>query len=301
RVVTPFGQRIRVRAQALNVPSIETEITVYDGIRRVDFTNRIRKDEVRSKEAIYFAFPFKVTPPQLAYEIQNTWIRPNVDQLPGACRDWFTTQNGVVAKDSELAIAWATPDSPLITLTDINRGRWFKNLEIANGHVFSYPINNYWASQGGEFTFRYFLSTARGLTQSQLAASSGDTRSPLITYNYFETGNVQLEAAKRRMPPIEGQFLKLTSAHANITAFKQAEDGNGYIVRVRETGGESGSVTLESPALPLAAAWLTNGAEENSKTLPISKNKVEFILKPHTFVTLRLSFTSASKTLSASR
>ena len=307
RTVTPYGQRIRVRARAQNVPVIDTEITVYNDIRRVDFTNHIRKDEVRSKEAIYFAFPFRVSPPELAYEIQNNWIRPNVDQLPGACRDWFTTQNGVVARDKDLSIAWATPDSPLITLTDINRGLWLKHLNISNGHVFAYPINNYWftnyrASQGGDMTFRFFVSTGRTLNQSALGAFSGDTRNPLIAYNYYDTGNVKLEAAKRPMPAPEGQFLKLAAGgHASITAFKQAEDGNGYIVRIRETGGESGSVSLECPARPITAAWLTNGVEENSRALPISKNKVELALKPYTFVTLRLSFTSASRTLSASR
>ncbi len=306
RVSTPYGQRIRTRSRAMNVPSIETEITVYNDIRRVDFSNHIRKDEVRSKEALYFAFPFRVTPPELAYEIQNNWIRPNLDQLPGACRDWFTTQNGVVARDKEISIAWATPDSPLITLTDINRGRWLKHLDLTNGHVFSYPINNYWftnyrASQGGEFTFRYYVSTGRTLTQSQLAAFSGDTRAPLIPFNYYDTGNVRIEAAKRALPAVEGRFFNLASSHAAITAFKQAEDGNGFIVRVRETGGEGGTAALESPALPLAGVWVTNGVEENSRALPIRKNKVEFALKPYTFVTLRVSFTSGSRTLSASR
>ncbi len=305
RAVTPYGQRIRVRARAHNVPSIETEITVYDGIRRVDFSNRIRKDEVRSKEALYFAFPFRVSPPELAYEIQNNWIRPNADQLPGACREWFTTQNGVVARDSGLAIAWATPDSPLITLTDINRGYWLKHLNIANGHVFSYPINNYWftnyrASQGGEMTFRYFLSTGRALTGSQLGAFSGDTRSPLIAYNYYDTGNVRVEAVKRPMPAAEGRFLTLGSTHGAITAFKQAEDGNGYIVRVRETGGQDGTATLELPAFPLAAAFLVNGVEENLRPLPIRGNQVQFALKRHTFATVRLSLAPKPKSVGPS-
>jgi hypothetical protein len=48
-----------------------------------------------------------------------------VIKMPGACRDWFTTQNvGGVARDNQVAIAWATPDAPLVTLTDINRGLW---------------------------------------------------------------------------------------------------------------------------------------------------------------------------------
>ena len=128
-VVENLGLSIRIRAQTKNVPSIEAEITLYDTPKRVEIINRIHKDEVRTKEAVYFAFPFRVSPPELAYEIQNAWVRPNVDQLPGACREWFTTQNVVTARDAGITIAWATPDSPLMTLTDINRGRWLKHLD----------------------------------------------------------------------------------------------------------------------------------------------------------------------------
>jgi hypothetical protein len=110
---------------------------VYDLLKRVDIVNRIHKEEIvgpqprlRPREGVYFAFPFAASPPDLAYQIQNTWVRPNVDQLPGACREWFTTQNVVVARDAEVSIAWATPDAPLITLTDINRGLWLKHLEL---------------------------------------------------------------------------------------------------------------------------------------------------------------------------
>lgn len=48
------------------------------------------------------------------------------------------------ALDPFLAIAWASPDAPLFTLTDINRGLWLKHLDIRNGYLFSYVMNNYW-------------------------------------------------------------------------------------------------------------------------------------------------------------
>jgi len=53
-------------------------------LKRVDIVNRLRMEETRAKEAVYFAFPFRVSPPELAYQVQNAWARPNVDQLPGA-------------------------------------------------------------------------------------------------------------------------------------------------------------------------------------------------------------------------
>ena len=44
--------------------------------------------------------------------------------LPGACLDWFTVQHFVEVAGGNAAIAWATPDAPLVCFQDINRGKW---------------------------------------------------------------------------------------------------------------------------------------------------------------------------------
>jgi len=275
------------------VPEIETEVTLYDNLKRVDIVNRLRKEETRAKEAVYFAFPFRVSPPELAYQVQNAWVRPNEDQLPGACREWFTTQNLVRARDSGIVIAWATPDAPLITLTDVNRGRWLKHLPVENGHVFSYAMNNYWftnykAAQGGEFTFRYFITSGASLSAEDLARFDQETRSPLVGYPYYDFGNVRVRPAKRRMPAAQGSFFEIEAAHAQVTAFKPAEDGDGFILRLRETAGKAGAARLKSPVFPLAAATLTSGVEDDLSPLAVKENAVEIPLKPHAFSTVRL-------------
>ncbi|MCC6861299.1 MAG: hypothetical protein IT158_22215 [Bryobacterales bacterium] len=291
----PFGRRVVVRAQARNVPEIETEILLYDSIKRVDIVNRIRKDETRAKEAVYFAFPFKVSPPELLYQVQNTWVRPNRDQLPGAGREWFTTQNVAVARDAGAAIAWATPDAPLITLTDINRGLWLKHLEVNNGHIFSYAMNNYWftnykAEQGGRFTFRYSITSGRALDGAALARFDAETRSPLAGYDYFNTGNVRLKPVRTRLPAAAGSFLEIDAPNARLTAFKQAEDGRGWILRLRETSGRGGIARLRSPLFPLAAAWLASGVEDDKSPLAPKQGTLEIPLTPDEFTTVRLLF-----------
>jgi hypothetical protein len=295
KVKTPFGQRIRIRAHARSVPWIESEINVYDSIKRIDIVNHLRKEEVLAKEAVYFAFPFRTSPPRLAYEVQNAWVRPNDDQLPGACREWFATQNVVVTRDGGAAIAWATPDAPLVTLTDINRGQWLKHLDINNGHIFSYVMNNYWftnyrASQGGEFTFRYFISSAPSFSDAELTRFSDETRSPLLPYNHYDLGNIRFQPSQRRMPSQEGAFFHIEAPNAEVTAFKQASDGNGYILRLRETAGEKGSARLQSPVFALAAASLANGVEDKRAVLPLQGDSIEIPLKPHQFTTVRLVF-----------
>ncbi len=293
------GKRIVVRAQARTVPEIETEVTVYDDLKRVDIVNRLRKEAVRDKEAVYFAYPFGVKPPVLAVQIQNTWVRPNVDQLPGACRDWFTTQNVVVARDQGAAIAWATPDAPLVTLTDINRGLWMKHLNVNNGHIYSYPMHNYWftnykADQSGNFTFRYAITSAAQLSPAELSRFDADTRRPLVGYEYYDTGNVKLTPVKRRMPEASGEFFKIDSAHATVASFKQAEDGRGYILRLQETGGQKGVAKFSSPVFPLASVQLANGVEDGKAPLAVKNGAVEIPLQPWNYTTVRIAFAPAA-------
>jgi alpha-mannosidase len=294
-VRTPLGQRIRITAQAKNVPLIESEITVYDTLKRIDIRDHIRKEDIRAKEAIYFAFPFRTSPPQFLYQVQNAWTRPNEDQLPGACREWFTTPNLVVSRDEDATIAFATPDLPLVTLTDINRGRWPTHLDIANGHVFSYVTNNYWstnikASQGGDISFRYSITSRKRLDYAALGEFDSETRSGLAAYPYFDWGNVKGAVGPKQLPAAAGSFLNLEASSAQVTVFKQAEDGRGYVLRLRETTGRDGAARLRSPLFRIASAFLTDGVEEDKTPLILHADVLEIPLKANRFSTVRLLF-----------
>jgi hypothetical protein len=129
----------------------------------------------------------------MRYQGATAWVNPETDMLPGANRQWFTTQGGVWAKGADDSVAWATADAPLITLQDINRGLWPESIEIRNGTLFSYAMNNYWytdtpAQQGGHFVFRYALTSGRALSASQALTLSSEQRSPLTAIRHYQMG-----------------------------------------------------------------------------------------------------------------
>jgi len=295
-VATPFGRRIRIQAQAKNVPLIESEISIYDTLKRVDIRNRIRKDDIRAKEALYFAFPFRAAAPRFQYQVQNAWADPNDDQLPGSCREWFATQNLVLSRDADagITVALATPDFPLVTLTDINRGQWLKQLELRNGHIYSYIANNYWstnikASQSGDLEFRYHITSGQSKTLDldALARYDAETRSPLIPYSRYER---RYEPGKRPMPANNAALFQIDAPNAQLSAFKQAEDANGFILRLRETSGRDGAAILKTPWFKIDKAWLANGVEENLAVLTPSAEGLTLPLKASQYTTVRLVF-----------
>jgi hypothetical protein len=203
----------------------------------------------------------------------------------------------VVSRDEGVTIAFATPDLPLVTLTDINRGSWPKHLDLTNGHVFSYVTNNYWsmnikASQGGDISFRYSLTSSKDLDFAALAQFDSETRSGLAAYPYTD----RVKTGKAQLPASAGSFFELEGTNnAQWSAFKQAEDGGGYILRLRETAGRDGLVRLRSPLFRIVRAFLTNGVEENRTPLAVKSGVVEVPLNANSFTTVRLMFADAAK------
>ncbi len=292
-VRTPLGQRLVVMTSATNAPQIRTEYLLYEKIKRIDIANTVEKVETRAKEAIYFAFPFAAAQPAFDYQIQNGWLRPNTDQLPGACREWFVTQNLVRLRDGGFSVAWSTPDAPLFTLTDINRGLWLSFLPIRNGHIFSYAMHNYWftnyrATQGGRLQFRFSITSGNDLDAVNMARFDAATRTPLLAYPFVSSFSAKVGGEPRPLSPKEGSFFKLDAPELQMVVLKAAEDRDGFILRFREIAGRAGEAAVQSPLLALRDAQLCNGVEVNQKQLSISNREVRVPFKPHQFVTVRL-------------
>jgi len=75
---------------------------------------------------------------------------------------------------------------------------------------------------------------------------------------------------------------------------KPAEDGNGYIARLKETAGRAATVRLSSQLLAIDRAWLANAAEENQREIASQKDGLEIAMPPYSVVTLRLLLHAAA-------
>ena len=159
-------------------------------------------------------------------------VRPELDQLPGACKNYFTVGRWVDVSNQDYGVTWATIDAPLVEVGADRRGRacptcgnpdnWIKHLEPSQT-LYSYVMNNYWetnykADQEGPTPFRYALRPHAGTYDA-------DRRGPVRHRAEPAAGG---RAGRRRSAPAEiASRLRLDSDDVIVESFKPSRDGRG--------------------------------------------------------------------------
>ena len=289
-VSTPWGQSLNYRASGPHAPGIDVEIRLFDGDKKIEIVNRLQKEPVNDKEAIYFAFPFAATEPQFEYEGQSGTVNPARDELAGGCREWFAAGHWARVSGGGMSAAVIPVDAPLVTFGDINRGLWPEKFEPKSSTIFSYALNNYWHTnfprvQSGEFTFRYVITSGAALDPARLSRLGRESLTPLETGELTRNDKVGVRGS---LPATPASFLGLNGEGVELETLKPAEDGEGYIVRLLETAGREGKARLSSRLLGFSRAWLCNAREDNLREIPASQDGVEVAMPPYAIVTLRL-------------
>ena len=290
----PLGEFAWLESSGVNTPQIASEIILPKDQKRIEIVNHVHKDKVYTKEGVYFAFPFAMQHPQFKYAIQNGYIDPARDLLPGAGHEWFSVQQWVAAQQGGVAAAIVPVDAPLVTLGDIVRGTWPVEFGDRKGTIFSYVMNNYWdtnyvAGQGGDFTFRYVVTSASALDPPALTRMGWEALTPLET----DVITYQDKSVNRPGPldAVQGGFLNVDDPGVVLLTWKQAEDHEGYILRFLEIVGRATTVGVSSPILDIQSAWRCNAMEENQQSLPIAEKSVRFNVTPYEIVTVRVQGT----------
>ena len=253
----PWGVVVTVKLQALNTPAITSTITLNNEQKQVVFDNVVQKDATLAKEGVYFVFPFNVRQPVVEYQGATAWVNPETDMLPGANRQWFATMGGVRIQGSNQAVGWASVDTPLITLDQLNLGLWPASIKINNSTLYSYAMNNYWytdapAQQGGSFRFRYILTSAPTMTQADAMRFSLEARSPLSVIPDEPKQWPQI------LPDKGASFVESSPAGVAVIAMRPVASSSGasYLLRVQNGTGVPIRAGLRFPSNSLIDANL---------------------------------------------
>lgn len=306
---TPYGLVARMKSHAVNTPSITSEIRLFDKVKKIEFVEDVEKQEVNSKEGVYFAFPFAMDHPEFNYEIQNGVVNPAKDMYPGAGHEWFSIQHWIALHQDGVTASVLPLDAPLATFGDINRGEWPDHFGDRRGTVFSYIMNNYWgtnyrAGQGGKFSFHYVVTSSPSTDAPELSHLGWEEISPLEV-NVVTTQDKALAGADAAsvaqnasctLNAQQGSFLDVNDPHVLFEAWKVAEDGNGTILRLLNLSGEQKTVTVRTPLLHIDEAQQTNAVEQNQGKVSLAgDNSFSLVIHPHEIASVRLVASSSCK------
>jgi alpha-mannosidase len=287
----PWGKSIRLMSSAPMTPSIETEILLFDDTKKIDIRYRVHKDYTNNKEGVYLAFPVAVQNPQFRFAAQQGWLDPAHDLMKGGSLEWFNVQQWMSVHDADLSVGIVPLDASLASFGDINRGKWPGEFQPKSSTIFSYVMNNYWhtnyrAGQGGDFTFRYTVTSDAQFDGGALTKLGMTEQRPFETdyvVSQDKVGNPQ-----RPLPAEGASFLELSNPAVGLVTWKRAQDGRGSIVRLQELAGRRAETNIRLTKSPISSAHLCTGVEDDVSSLPVNDGAVELSLNPFEVVTVRM-------------
>jgi hypothetical protein len=276
----PLVVSILIESSAPTCRSLRRRIRLVAGADYLEFENSIDKlpaapnlhpgsggpgDEFAqrgSKESIQFAYPLAVPDGKMRLDIALGNMQPEIDQLPGSCKNWLPVGRWVDVSNDEIGVTLVTQDAPLIEVGEIsatmlgsqrNSTVWRKHIEPTQT-FFSWVMNNHWgtnyrAYQEGPVTFRYALRPHSRYDAAAASRLAIGLSVPLKPHALASSAR-QVESCIRIEP---ADVLALT--------FKASEDRKAWIVRLFGASGETRKVSLKWLRQGKAEFWRSNLAE----------------------------------------
>ncbi len=225
----PVEASLLVESSAPGTNSLRREVKIYNGLSRVDLVDELDKTNVVEAEAGHIAFPLNLPDGQIRLDSQFAVTRPELDQIPGANKNWFTVSRWADVSTPTYGVTLATLDAPLMevggitaTLARSAGGAWLTKSNPTQT-LYSWIFNNHWftnykASQSGILSCRYSLQPHHAY-DALLATRFGIERSQPL--QVFPAAGRALAVSRMTIEP--GNLI--------LTAFKSSDDGQALIVR----------------------------------------------------------------------
>jgi alpha-mannosidase len=266
----PIRAGFSIKRRYMN-STIEQRIYLYRTGKNIEFDTRI--DWHEHHILLKVAFPVNVLSPMATYDIQ--WGNVQRPTHRNTSWDW--------ARFETCAHKWADlseGDYGVALLNDCKYGYDIHDNVIRLTLLKSATDPDPNADQG-EHVFTYSLLPHIGdWREGGVVEAAYDLNNPLILRRIAGGGAGTAQAMT--------SFLSVDKSNIIIETVKQAEDGNGVIVRLYENERKRGKVTLTT-GFPLQASHICNLLEEDDTSLEISgDHQVSLDFTPYQIINLRL-------------
>ncbi len=281
--------RISVRLVDERSDIVESTLTLFRGVRRLDITNRIHKAGTPEKESVYFAFPFDVGEPSIHYEITGGIDSPDAPRVPGSADHMRAIRHWVGLENEKVRLAWATMEAPLVQFGNIHLPYlpFPKTIdpEITNpATVYSWALNNIWdtnfpSQQQGEMEFGYAVATGDDVETTELGMrTAAALTTPLL-------GVLSAPSAGNDLPE-RGSFCSVEHPAVDLIALMPSRRGHALTVMLQSLSSESEEVCVSFGLLSVARAWVGTHLEKDLEEAEVDGENVRFSVPAGSLVSL---------------
>ncbi len=272
----PLVASLLVSSTAPGCFGLTQEISLAAGMDHVTILNTVDKARlvadsyhaVDGKESVNFEFPFNVPDGQVRVEVPFAVVRPDLDQIPSACKNWFTTGRWVDVSNAERGVTWVTLDAPLIQVGGLTANLlnsqadpkvWRKQVGPTQ-QIYSWVMNNHWgtnyrAFQEGPVVFRYVVRPHAAYDPAAATRLAIAQSQPLLP-------------VRGRGPAPDGHSrLRVTSNQVVVTGCKPADDGRAIIVRLWAASESDVETRLEWSEPQPVRVFLSDTSEQPREEL----------------------------------
>ncbi len=258
----PLVASLLIESDAPGCRKLTREVRVVDGLDRVELVNTLDKLPVRAVEGVHFGFAFNVPAARVRMNSALAVAEPEKDQLPGACKNWFSVERWADVANASYGVTWATVDAPLVEMggltANLPRGQpnpnaYLKTIEHSP-RLYSWVMNNHWhtnyrADQEGLTVFRYAIRPHRGYDAVAAHRFGIESTEPLL---------VALAVGPAVAPP----RLRVEPEEVVAAALKPSADGKAWIVRLFGASGKGQRATLTWSDPAPRNVWLSDALEQ---------------------------------------
>ncbi len=257
----PLVGSLRIESAAPGCRRLVREVRLIAGLDRVEIADTVDKLPIRDKEGVHFGFAFDVPQGQVRIDVPWAVVRPEQDQIPGSCKNWFSAQRWVDISNAERGVTWVTLDAPLVEVGGVtanligglsNSPLWRPHVEPTQT-IYAWVMNNHWhtnyrADQDGPTTFRFVLRPHGAYSPVDNARAAVACSQPLIAAPASDTAP--------RAPRVT-----VEPAEVLATALKPSDDGGALVLRLFGASGEERTATVRWAQPQPQTVYLSNVSE----------------------------------------
>ena len=267
----PLVASLIIESDAPGCKKLRRELRMVAGLDYVELINLVDKARLESKsyhakegkESVNFGFPFQVPNGDLLLDLPLGMMRPEDDQMPSACKNWFTVGRWADVSNKDRGITWVTLDAPLLQVGGItanllnsqtNPDIWRKKVDRTQ-RIYCWAMNNHWgtnyrAYQEGPTLFRFLLRPHHRRDAAEASRFAIGFSQPLLPMR------------ARGATSSSKSLCTVEPSSVLVSALKPSDDGRALILRLFGASTSQQKASLRWGSLGPKAVFLSDTSEK---------------------------------------